>query len=92
MCPVLLYWRVGLALATGVWGWPLLGWEQTAVIGWSGRRGVKARASSPVCGLSVSVCSNVVRWKRTPLPTLSRRALARPDLDGLYPFRRGPIK
>ena len=46
MCPVLLYWRVGLALATGVWGWPLLGWEKTAVIGWSGRRGVKARASS----------------------------------------------
>ena len=40
MCPVLLYWRVGLALATGVWGWPLLGWEKTAVIGWSGRRGV----------------------------------------------------
>ena len=28
MCPVLLYWRVGLALATGVWGWPLLGWEK----------------------------------------------------------------
>ena len=43
---MLLYWRVGLALATGVWGWPLLGWEKTAVIGWSGHRGVKARASS----------------------------------------------
>lgn len=45
-CVLLLYWRVGLALAIGVWGWPLLGWEKTAVIGWSGRRGVKARASS----------------------------------------------
>jgi len=32
--------------AAGVRAWPLIGWEKTAVIGWSGRLGGGARASS----------------------------------------------